>query len=49
MTTFVVYAEVKCDTCNGKGCEYCRFRGFNREPVEFTIDEEGKVLKVEVV
>ena len=47
--SFTIEAAVKCENCGGKGCQYCRFKGFEREPVRFIIDEDGKVIKVDIL
>jgi hypothetical protein len=44
--SFTIEAAVKCEDCDGKGCQYCRFKGFNRDPVEFVVDEDDKVIRV---
>ena len=44
--SFTIEAAVRCEECNGRGCQYCGYRGFNRDPVKFVIDGDGKVVEV---
>ena len=45
--SFTIEAAIKCEDCNGKGCPSCRFKGFERDPVKFIVDDDGKIIKVD--
>jgi len=42
--SFIIEAAVKCGDYGSKGRQYCRFKRFEREPVRFIVDEDGKII-----